>query len=191
MSLYDVLGVSASASPAELRRAFVAAARKHHPDFHVRSSPAERRRSEAEMRRINEAWGVLGDPVARRAYDQGLIDRRRDTESVRQAEQRREGLRRTASGASASFRPFDLGTEGDIDPRLLDDTPFEGATPPPRWMQILPVALVLVGAGVLLLGFLVSLRELVGAGFVVLALGAVAFLLAPLSVMAQGARTRR
>lgn len=190
VSHYEVLGVSPGATAAEIRRAFVAAARRHHPDFHVGASPSERRHNEASMRRINAAWAVLGDPAAKLAYDREVAHRGRADSPTRTARPSHSGAARTASGASVSFRPYDLSDEGDDDPLLIDDTPFDGTEPPPRWMQLLPVALVLVGMALALLGFLISLRELLGAGFVVLALGAVAFLLAPLSVMSRSARNR-
>ena len=191
---YEVLGVPRTADATQIRRAYVQAARRNHPDFHGSSSPAVRRKAEADMRRINAAWAVLGDAGARASYDRQLRERARPagrpapTRAEREARERAEGLRRTASGASAAFRP--LSPEDDVDPGDLDDTPFDGAEPPPRWMQMLPVALVAGGGAVLLLGFLISLRELVGLGLVGLALGAVAFLLAPFYVMSRG-RSRR
>lgn len=63
-SLYDELGVASSASQEELRTAFRQRARILHPD--VSTDPAA---SEA-MRRLNEVWAVLGDPEARRRYDE-------------------------------------------------------------------------------------------------------------------------
>lgn len=179
----------ATANAAEIRRAYVAAARRHHPDFHVNASPAERRKADVEMRRVNAAWAVLSDPSAKSAYDRSLAEARREAAVARDASTRRDSVRKAPSGASASFRPLHPDDDG-VDPRLLDDTPFDGASPPPRWMVLLPVALVVGGAGVTLLGFLVSLRELVGAGLVLLALGTVAFLLAPFYVMAQNTRGR-
>jgi hypothetical protein len=50
MSPYEVLGVSPSASPEEIRRAYLALARLHHPDAGGNVS---------EMRRLNEAWAAL------------------------------------------------------------------------------------------------------------------------------------
>lgn len=178
-----------NADATEIRRAFVQAARRNHPDFHATAGPDERRRAEADMRRINAAWAVLGDASARATYDLARRNVDRTTAADREARARAEGLRRTASGASASFRPLHTGE--DLDPRDLDDTPYGWADPPPRWMQLLPVALVAAGAGVTLLGFLISLRELIGVGFVSLALGAVAFLLAPFYVMSRGRGPRR
>ncbi len=50
MSPYDVLGVSPGASQAEIRRAYLTLARRHHPDA---GGDAD------EMRRLNEAWAAL------------------------------------------------------------------------------------------------------------------------------------
>lgn len=69
MSHYDVLGVRPDATPAALRSAYLAAARRDHPDRHVGADAATRARAERRMRAVNEAWSVLGDPERRRAYD--------------------------------------------------------------------------------------------------------------------------
>src|SRR3954451_13759441 len=50
VSPYDVLGVPPGASPAEIRRAYLRLARRHHPDAGGNA---------AEMRRLNEAWAAL------------------------------------------------------------------------------------------------------------------------------------
>ncbi len=47
-------------------------ARDVHPDRHLASPPAERARAERVMRKVNEAWTVLGDPARRAAYDRTL-----------------------------------------------------------------------------------------------------------------------
>lgn len=58
---YEVLGVSPTASDDEIRRAYVALARRFHPD----ANPD----GEERMRAVNEAWAVLGDRQRRRDYD--------------------------------------------------------------------------------------------------------------------------
>ena len=60
MGHYEVLGVPADASGAELRRAYLDRARQHHPDAGGRAE---------NMTAVNEAWAVLSDPVRRRVYD--------------------------------------------------------------------------------------------------------------------------
>jgi curved DNA-binding protein CbpA len=61
MNPYAVLGVDATATDADIRRAYVALARRFHPD----ANPA----GEERMRAVNEAWAVLGDQERRAAWD--------------------------------------------------------------------------------------------------------------------------
>lgn len=58
--LYRVLQVDPSANPLVIQAAYRALAQIHHPDL---SGDAD------EMKRINAAWEVLGDPKRRRQYD--------------------------------------------------------------------------------------------------------------------------
>lgn len=69
-----MLGAKPDASAEELRRAFVAKARRYHPDRHVGAEPSVRREAERRMREVTEAWSVLSDPQRRRHYDLGLGD---------------------------------------------------------------------------------------------------------------------
>lgn len=66
MTLYDDLGMAPDASQDELRRAYRGLARRLHPDLNGDPGTEER------MRRINEAWAVLGEPASRRRYDRVL-----------------------------------------------------------------------------------------------------------------------
>ncbi len=60
---YEVLGVSRSATPEEIKRAFRQRAREHHPD--VNQDP----RADERFKEINEAYQVLSDPERRALYD--------------------------------------------------------------------------------------------------------------------------
>jgi curved DNA-binding protein len=62
---YATLGVSRTASQAEIKRAFRKLAREHHPD--VRKGD---RTSEQRFKEINEANAVLSDPQKRKLYEQ-------------------------------------------------------------------------------------------------------------------------
>lgn len=62
---YEVLGVSRSASDADLKRAYRRLARKFHPDV----NPGDHS-SEAKFKEISEAYQILTDPQKRAAYDQ-------------------------------------------------------------------------------------------------------------------------
>ncbi len=63
--LYGILGVSASATTAEIKSAYRKLARQCHPD--VSASPD----ANSRFARINEAYHVLIDPLRRAAYDRG------------------------------------------------------------------------------------------------------------------------
>ncbi|MBV9279900.1 MAG: molecular chaperone DnaJ [Chloroflexi bacterium] len=60
---YDILGVTRSASEADIKRAFRSQARRFHPD--VNKAPD----AEARFKEINEAYEVLSDPSKRATYD--------------------------------------------------------------------------------------------------------------------------
>jgi len=59
---YSLLGVSKTASPDEVKKAFRKLAHQHHPDKHGGS--------DAKFKEINEAYQVLSDPQKRQQYDQ-------------------------------------------------------------------------------------------------------------------------
>ncbi len=65
---YDVLRVPRHASAAAIRAAWRAQVMRLHPD----RAPDDRIRSEAQLREINRAYGILKDPAARAAYDAAL-----------------------------------------------------------------------------------------------------------------------
>jgi len=66
---YHTLQVSRHAEPEVIDKAYRALSMKHHPDVvaaHDRTAATRR------MQRINDAYAVLSDPAARRAYDRRL-----------------------------------------------------------------------------------------------------------------------
>jgi molecular chaperone DnaJ len=61
---YEVLGVSREASEAEIKKSYRRLARSHHPDANPGDHEAEDR-----FKELTEAYEVLANPEARRAYD--------------------------------------------------------------------------------------------------------------------------
>lgn len=62
---YQRLGVSRSASAAEIKSAYRSLAKKYHPDHNPGSKTAE-----DNFKNVNEAFEVLSDPAKRRMYDE-------------------------------------------------------------------------------------------------------------------------
>jgi DnaJ-class molecular chaperone len=66
---YSVLGVAKSASEAEIKKAFRALAKKHHPDTKGGDETAQKKFQE-----ISAAYDILGDKEKRAKFDRGEID---------------------------------------------------------------------------------------------------------------------
>lgn len=62
---YKVLGISKSASPADIKKAYRKLARKYHPDVNPNDAEAE-----AKFKQLSEAYEVLNDPEKRKKYDE-------------------------------------------------------------------------------------------------------------------------
>src|ERR1035441_11007667 len=98
---YDVLGVAANASDAEIKKAFRKLARKYHPDVAKDKTSAEIR-----FKEINEANEVLSDPDKRRKYDElGANWNQPDRQTAQQA----GGFRGGAEGG------YEYHLHGDAD----------------------------------------------------------------------------
>jgi DnaJ-class molecular chaperone len=66
---YSVLGVSRSASEADIKKAYRAKAKALHPDQH----PGDKVKEE-EFKRVSGAFDILGDPEKKAKFDRGEID---------------------------------------------------------------------------------------------------------------------
>jgi curved DNA-binding protein CbpA len=66
---YQLLGVSYSATHAEITRAYRAAIKRVHPD---RQNPAARAAAEERAKQLNRAFTTLSKPELRRHYDQRI-----------------------------------------------------------------------------------------------------------------------
>ncbi len=95
---YDVLGVSRSASAADIKSAYRKLAKKLHPDANKQDPKAASRFSE-----LNAAYEIVGDDDKRKAFDRGEIDA--------EGKPRFQGFGAGARGGAAGG-PFGGGQEG-------------------------------------------------------------------------------
>jgi DnaJ-class molecular chaperone len=82
-NLYAVLGVTASASAAEIRHGYRAQVRRHHPDTRPTNSNDDHLTQDSALRQVLAAYTVLRDPQKRAAYDRQQPRRPRDPAPVR------------------------------------------------------------------------------------------------------------
>jgi DnaJ-class molecular chaperone len=127
---YDVLGVSKTASAAEIKTAFRKLAKKYHPDQSKEPKAKER------FAEVGSAYEILGDDKKRGAFDRGEID----AEGKPRAPQF-EGFgfgRQPGAGAGGEFRNFrfDFGGGGfsteSVDPDVLSELFGAGRTRRPN-----------------------------------------------------------
>ena len=89
---YEVLGVSKTASDAEIKSAFRKLAKKYHPDVSTEENAAEK------FKECQEAYAVLSDPEKRRQYDQFG----------------HAAFQGAGAGGAGGFSNFDFGDMSDI-----------------------------------------------------------------------------
>jgi curved DNA-binding protein len=104
--LYQILGLSRSSTPEELKKAYRKLARQHHPDVNPGNKGAEER-----FKEISAAFEVLSDPKRRALYDEFGPDSLRTGFDGRRAEEVRRW--RKAGGAPGG-QPFDLGDYSSV-----------------------------------------------------------------------------
>ncbi len=191
---YRTLGVAPTATAAEIRRAYLALARRHHPDHHLASSAPVRADNERSMREANAAWAVLGDVATRRRYDDARAEaavadtpRGNARDGATTGSSAREARWAAEDAAKAEWRPFHDGPE-DVDERLREEAPPAYVSGGPLTFG-LTVRLVLgLGLGFFVGGALSGVATLAGAGIVMVVVGGAMFLVMPLLALGKSVR---
>ncbi|MBU4201250.1 MAG: DnaJ domain-containing protein [Verrucomicrobia bacterium] len=121
---YEVLGVSRTATPDEIRKSYRKLARQYHPD--VNNSPD----AENKFKKIAEAYEVLGDPEKRKRYNEVGADYREGQEF--RPPPGWNNVRYEFHGRPDSmggFRPEDMGGFSDFFETLFGGGQFRGGRP--------------------------------------------------------------
>lgn len=179
---YDVLGVAPESSVAEIKRAYLSAARSAHPDLNNETEQS-RRSAEDRMRRINQAWSVLSDPDERAYYDRQRLQRATNappTPGPRHHKARHSG---------EAFRPFDDGPDDDFDE--ADDRPITDSALP-QWLAIGPAVLLVGGFAAIVFGAILGAGQVMSLGIVSMIVAGVLFLVAaPIVALGRAIRGER
>lgn len=186
MNHYEVLGVPQGSEAGEIRRAYLAAARRFHPDFHVDADPATRAGHAARMQAVNQAWDVLGDPAARAAYDRDLLSANDPGVARRAAREPDlpEGKGWTPrAGDDGWMTDFDAWADerDDLAPEVERSTRRNLATMSPVGLF---VAAIVVG----FVGLALDARALVAVAAICVVVSAGLFVLLPMFEMTRGRR---
>lgn len=121
---YEVLGVKKTASEVEIRSAYRALAKKHHPDLNPGDAKAE-----AAFKDVQAAYDIVGDPEKRARFDRGEID------ASGQERPQRQFYRDFADGGGPGARhytyrqggPEDFDDLGDFFARAFGDRTHPGS----------------------------------------------------------------
>jgi curved DNA-binding protein len=112
--LYEILGVSRTASPGDIKKAHRRLAKQNHPDVNPGNKAAEEKFKEATA-----AFEVLSDPKRRKLYDEFGADALRTGFDEKRAEEVRRWQRQGApAGGMPDFGDFatvDVGQYGSFD----------------------------------------------------------------------------
>ncbi len=114
---YDVLGVTKSASAAEIKSAFRKLAKKYHPD------QSKEPRAKERFAEVGSAYEIIGDEKKRGAFDRGEIDAEG---KPRTPQFEGFGFGRQPGGGDSRGFGFDFGPGGfspggSIDPDILSE----------------------------------------------------------------------
>ncbi len=190
MNHYEVLGVDPACDASDVRRAYLAAARRYHPDFHADADDVTRSRNARRMQELNQAWEVLGDRSARAAYDRSLATAA-DPGVARRAAREPGSGPEVPAGKGWTPRADDTGWMSDFDAwadehdELPPDVP---RSPRRKAVTLLPIGLFAAALVCGFVGLVVQLDELVALAAVCVILAGGLFVMLPMYEMSRGRR---
>lgn len=174
---YEALGISPDSNVDEIRRAYLAAARVSHPDFHDEDDVG-RVAAQNRMRELNLAWECLSDPTRRAHYDTSRDGAIRPSASTTPE----------AEPDGAQWRPYDPSPDSGFDER--HDRPITTGGIP-GWLRLAPALAFLGGVTCIILGGITSILPVVAIGFFSLLASVALFVVAPLVALTSSSRGTR
>ena len=87
LDYYAILEVSSSATTTEIKKSYRRLARLHHPDLNQDAL-------DTHIKRLNEAYEVLRDPVKRAAYDAQRREKKQRAEAQAAYQRRQQQVKR-------------------------------------------------------------------------------------------------
>ncbi len=119
---FQVLGVEPGCNDAEVRRAYVALAKRYHPDAQRDAGLADMQDiMEAIFIRIGEAWEVLGEARSRASYEarSGIVRRPRTAKNEPAGASAASGPQATSAAASMPLDPISREPRGYVPPEEI------------------------------------------------------------------------
>ena len=92
-TFYEVLEVSENASEEIIEKAYKVLAKKNHPDL---QSVDQKKNAEERMKKINEAYDVLGNLEKRKEYDEKLAEERKQEELIQEKNNQKYNYEQTS-----------------------------------------------------------------------------------------------
>lgn len=170
MDPYAVLGVARDAPTEEIRRAYVALARRNHPDVRG-DDPA----ADEQMRRINLAWEMLSDSDSRAAVDRRLTPPAQPGPRQGPMPEQPQPARPRDEDIGFVHDDFETGVDADDRPITEGDLP--------GWMRLGAPAAFVVGIFAVIFGVMAGGFVLLRLGLFLLGLSALLFVLSPFVVL--------
>lgn len=107
-TLYEVLEVSENASEEVIEKAYKVLAKKYHPDL---QSEANKKSAENKMKKINEAYDILGNADKRKEYDRTLEQQRREEKLKQEMELERQRLEKEQANQASYMNGYNSSAD--------------------------------------------------------------------------------
>mgnify|MGYP000008935492 FL=1 len=111
-NLYEILGVSSTATKDEIKKKYRECAKKFHPDRFATAPESEKQKAEKTFREINDAYSILSDDFKRKEYDEQLL---RGNNSSQRTTNNKKSTSNNFTGKAQSFQEiYENLTKGNM-----------------------------------------------------------------------------